>query len=433
MRNPHDVLLGLPGMRCSASDLDVLLADLAHQHHTPGAQFALYDGGDTTVVHTGVERHGCPAEMSRESKVPVGSITKAATATVAMMLVGDGDLELDEPVGVVLGSGPLADTVTLRNLLTHTSGLPSDPGADASTWARELATAEPVCAPGALFSYSSLGYAVVGALIEAATGMSWRDAVEAILCRPAGIEPAFVGDPLGVAGHVTSASSVRVVDQLLPPLLAPAGGLALSAADLVAFGRLHLGKPELLDVVTASQMHTRAAGAEPFGLADGWALGLSVFDGDDGVEWLGHDGTADGTSCHLRIDQAGDCVLALTTNSASGADLWRSLVGELRSLGFPLAHPGSRVGRGDPVSLPAEYTGTYRNGGIEYVVALDPHGVPCLTVDGEVFPELLVDRDGVCSVREPATGRQADCGRFLLDPRGVPSALQVGGRVARRD
>lgn len=432
MRNLHDVLRGLPGMRCSTSDLSAVLADLVHRHHTPGAQFALYDGGDTTLVHTGVERYGYPAEMSNSSKVPVGSVTKACTATVAMILVGDGDLELDEPVSAVLGPVPHTDTLTLRRLLTHTSGLPSDPGADATTCARELAAVEPVCAPGAMFSYSNLGYAVVGAMIEAVTGMSWRDAVDTILCHPAGIEPAFVDEPLDVAGHVVSGSSVRVVEQILPPLLAPAGGLALSAADLVAFGRLHLGKPGLLDVVTASQMHTRTAGVEPFGIADGWALGLSVFDGDDGVEWLGHDGTADGTSCHLRIDQAGDRVLALTTNASRGADLWRSLVGELRSLGFPLAHPDSRVGRGDPVPMPPEYAGTYRNGGIEYVVAPDPHGVPCLTVDGEVFPELLVDRDGVCSVREPATGRQADCGRFLRDPHGVPAAFQVGGRVAWR-
>lgn len=432
MKHPHDTLFALPGIRCAEADLVAMVADLAQQHHVPGAQCALYAGGDVTSAHTGVQRHGRPAAMSGSAKVPIGSITKACTATVAMILVGDGDLELDEPAGAVLGTGSPADAVTLRQLLSHTSGLPSDPAADATTWSRALTGIEPVCAPGSRFSYSNVGYAVVGRMIETATGMSWRDAVDAILCLPAGIEPAFVGDPLGVAGHAASASSVRVVEQVLPPLLAPAGGLALSALDLVAFGRLHLGKPELLDVVTAGQMHGRVAGVDPFGLADGWALGLSVFDGDQGAEWLGHDGTADGTSCHLRIDQAGDCVLAVTTNAATGVDLWRSLVRELRLLGFPLPEPGFRNGRGASVPMPQGCAGTFRNGDIEYVVAADAHGVPCLTVDGDTFPELLVDADGVFSVREPATGRQADCGRFLLDRHGTVTALEVGGRVARR-
>ncbi|HKN99447.1 MAG TPA: serine hydrolase domain-containing protein [Pseudonocardiaceae bacterium] len=427
MRSPHDVLVR---MSCSAADLGARLAELANRHHVPGAQFAWYDGDDTIVVHTGVERHGRPVAMDASSKVPIGSITKACTATVAMMLVADGDLELDEPVSAVLGPVAHGDTLTLRHLLCHTSGLPSDPAADATTCSRELAKVAPVCAPGAMFSYSNFGYAVVGAMIEAATGMSWREAVDAVLCQPVGIEPAFVDEPLDVAGHVVSASSVRVVDQVLPPLLAPAGALALSAADLVTFGRLHLAEPEPLDATT--QMYTRVAGVQPFGIADGWTLGLSMFDSDKGVEWLGHDGAADGTSCHLRIDQAGGGVLALTTNATTGMDLWRSLVEELRSLGVPLARPRARLCRGDPVPLPPEYTGTYRNGDTEYVVAPDIHGVPCVTVDGEVFPELLVDSDGVFSVREPVSGQQADCGRFLLDPYGAVTALEAGGRVARR-
>lgn len=429
MGNTHDVLVGTPW---TAADLGVQLADLARRHHVPGAQFALYDGGDTIVVQTGVERHGHPVAMGSSAKVPIGSVTKAYTAAVAMILVADGDLELDEPVGAVLGPVPHGDTMTLRHLLSHTSGLPSDPPAGATTCARALAELEPVGAPGAMFSYSNLGYAVVGAMIEAATGMSWRDAVDGILCRPSGIEPAFVDEPLEVGGHVVSTSAVRDVVQVLPPLLAPAGALALSAADLVALGRLHVDEPGLVDPVTASQMYGRVAGARPFGIADGWVLGLSVFDSDEGVEWLGHDGAADGTSCHLRIDQSGGRVLALTTNATSGLDLWRSLVAELRSLGLPLARPQARLGRGDPVPLPPEYTGTYRNGDTEYVVAPDARGVPCLTVDGEVFPELIVDSDGVFSVREPTSGEQADCGRFLLDPRGAVTALEAGGRVARR-
>ncbi|MGW7535472.1 serine hydrolase domain-containing protein [Amycolatopsis sp. NPDC054798] len=408
----------------SADRLAALLPRLAVRHRVPGAQVVVWSGGESVMVQTGVASRGRP--MRESSRVPIGSITKVATATLAMMLVSDGDLELDQPVGEILGDLGLPAALTLRRLLSHTSGLPSDPADSAGSCRKEVRSAEFVCAPGTAFSYSNLGYALVGLLIEEVTGMGWREAAESILLRPLEIEPVYVDSPGVATGHARDGE--RPLEQVLPPMLDPAGALALSARDLVALGRVHLGKPGLLDVVTASDLHRPVPCAQPFGLADGWGLGLACY-GDEEFRWLGHDGTADGTSCHLRIDQAGACVLALTANGAGGTDLWHDLVEELPELGLPPHRP--RTADSGPIPMPDGDFGTYRNGAIGYTVRPDAQGGACLDVDGDVFPELTRYADDTFTVRDPATGRATPCGRFRGEP-GAATAVEIGGRLARR-
>ncbi|MFB9927718.1 serine hydrolase domain-containing protein [Amycolatopsis halotolerans] len=413
----------MPGVGC-ADRLAAVLPRLAVRHRVPGAQVAVWAGGETAVVQTGVASRGRP--MRESSRVPIGSITKVATATLAMVLVSDGDLELDQPVGEILGDPGLPGSLTLRGLLSHTTGLPSDPADAAGSCRKEVRAAEFVCEPGTAFSYSNLGYALVGELIEDVTGMGWRQAVESILLRPLEIAPVYVDSPGIATGHARDGE--RPLAQVLPPMLDPAGALALSARDLVALGRVHLGKPGLLDVVTASDLHRPVPGAEPFGLADGWGLGLACF-GDEESRWLGHDGTADGTSCHLRIDQAGACVLALTANGAGGTDLWHDLVAELPEFGLPPQRV--QVAESCPVPLPDGDYGSFRNGAIGYTIRPDALGGACLDVDGDVFPELTRYADGTFTVRDPATGRATPCGRFRGEP-GAATAVEIGGRLARR-
>ncbi len=417
--------------RVTAQQLHAVLGRAARRHRVPGAQLAVLRDGERVVVQTGVEDQDRGTPMTEDSAVPTGSVTKVATATVVMALVADDDLELDQPVADVLGVAGLSGALTPRRLLSHTSGLPSDPADPTAGCLREVREAVPVCPPGSAFSYSNLGYALVGAVIEAVTGMTWREAVEAIVLRPSKIEPVYAGSARGVSGHGRAAgpAGARPVEQVLPPMLEPAGALALSARDLVELGRIHLGKPGLLDVVTAADMHRLVPEADPFGLADGWGLGIAHFGTGDDV-WLGHDGTADGTSCHLRIDQAGACVVAFTANGAAGTDMWHEVAGDLRELGFDL--PEQRFGKpgAQPVPVPDGDFGTYRNGAIDYTVRADGAGA-ALVVDGEVYPGLVLHDDGSFTVRDPATGRATPCGRFRGAP-GASTAVEIGGRLARR-
>ena len=422
-------------------------SELLTRHRVLGGQLVVCRGGRTTSVHGGQRRSGQP--MTERTPVPVGSVTKVGTAVVALTLVADGDVGLDDPLGdhlPELRAGALAEQVTLRQVLSHTSGLPGSLGeldAAATSVRRYVAEcarhATPVCPPGSGFSYSNVGYALVGRLIEVVTGQSWAEAVDAVLLRPLGVRPAFLADPDPTgevaSGHTATADGrFREVAQTTPVALAAAGGLALSASDLAAVGcaLLDSGAPgavDLLDPAALAELHRAVPNAEPFGLADGWALGLAVF--GDG-RWTGHDGTADGTSCHLRLDRHSGDVVALTTNCASGAELWEELIEVLAKLGIPVPSYALPVST-TAITPPEDCFGDYVNGPVEYSVAARADGQPYVAVGGEVYPELTVDERWAFSVRDPRSGRRLPGGRFLRDPRtGRINGLLSGGRLARR-
>ncbi|GAA3887079.1 serine hydrolase domain-containing protein [Saccharothrix violaceirubra] len=409
------------------------LSALAHDHRVPGAQLAVSHAGETW--HREVN-------LTPGAAVPIGSITKTCTATVAMALVSDGDLELDAPLGDHLPEAP--DALTLRHLLSHTGGLPSDQEDVRATslrrYVREtVRSLDPLHRPGAGFSYSNIGYVLVGHLIEIATGMTWWEAMEEVLLRPLGLRAHFtVGrdtDRSIASGHAVNAATGRVVPvrQSLAVVDAPAGALAASASDLVAFGRMLAGgEPHLVSASDLALMRTPVDDAEPFGMADGWGLGLALYE-RDGSTWVGHDGTADGTSCHLRIDPESGTVVALTTTGSTGFALWRDLVGDLSDAGLPVADYDPLRGMALPIPPPRDCAGHFRNGDTEYRVRPAGEEVLELTVDGEPFADLSLFDNLVFAMRDSDTGDTSQTGRFLRDPRGGGIEwIQIGGRLARR-
>ena len=427
------------------------LPALARKHRVPGAQLAIHHGGQTAAGDLGELEFGTGRRVTRDAAFPIGSITKCFTATVAMILVADGDVDPDLPIGdYVPGLGHLGGMINLRQLLSHTSGLADISGMeDLSTatlrrFVVDHAHRESlVLRPGTGFSYSNPGYALVGLLIEAVTGMTWAEAVESILLRPLDIKPAFVGLPRTTSparpvatGHSVnvSAGRTRPVRQSMAPAIAPAGALAVSAADLVKLGMVHVGTglPALLPAAEAAQMRQPVACADPFGLADGWGLGFAVYRHESG-KWIGHDGNADGTSCYLRIDPAHGWAIALTTNANTGAGLWRDILAELARAGIPVGPSHSAAPRGPRTGPPAGCAGWYANGDAEYVVTAGPGGSVQLSVDGENFVPLTFHESLTFSVRDPSSGQQVLGGRFMREPAtGRIHGIQVGGRLARR-
>ncbi|TWP53630.1 beta-lactamase family protein [Lentzea tibetensis] len=431
----------MPG--AETAHLGKVFADLVRRHGVPAAQLAIQMDGRAVDVTAG--------GVTPDAKFPVGSITKAFTASLAMLLVADGDLDVDDWIGAYLPelgteSDSLGGRLTLRQILSHTSGLPSssDERSDVVSSPREylrdcrqLTLVQP---PGSGFTYSNVGYVFIGRIVEEITGMSWRDAIEALLLKPLGIVPSFIvppdpRNPLDsfVSGHAVNETTGRAlaVAQTMRAVEAPCGALALSAKDLVTFGRAHLTGSAPLDPRAFQDMRRPVSGSEPFGLADGWGLGLAVFRGAD-ADWAGHDGNADGTSCRLRIDPAHDRVVALTTNANTGSALWDELVDELRAVDIPVGdYAAPELGARIPV--PGTLFGSYSNGDMEYVVDGPDGATATLVVNGERYQELMLHEGWLFSVREPASGRRILGGRFLGDSStGQASGIQSGGRVAGR-
>ncbi|MFD8543016.1 serine hydrolase domain-containing protein [Streptomyces sp. NPDC059649] len=421
------------------------LDTLARTHQVPGVQLAVRTGGMTYAVHTGVADVSTGEPMGGGTAVPLGSVTKVYTAAVVMLLVADGDVSLTDPVGSYVPELARLPRMTVRQLLSHTAGLPTGPDSDdaaALTPARYLAghATDLVCPPGSGFSYSNAGYVAAGRLIEAVTGMSWQEAVRAFLLHPLGTSPAFLTDPAPAGpvarGHSANALTgrVRAVQQTLAPVEAPAGALQASALDLVALGRALTGDGPrtVLTAKDAEEMRRPVPGAHPGVLADAWGLGLALFQ-DSGRQWCGHDGNAQGTSCYLRAEPDSGDIVAFTSNANSGTALWHELADDLARIAGVSLPPAPAPRDGAPVPALPQCAGTYRNGTVDYRVTADEQGSLTLSVNGDSPAPLVCHPDLSCDLVDPATGRRLPGGRFLRDPdTGAIDRLQITGRTARR-
>ncbi|MFE6775106.1 serine hydrolase domain-containing protein [Streptomyces sp. NPDC057702] len=427
--------------------LTELLTNLAHAYRVPGAQLAVHVDSVTHSAYTGHVNVATGEPFTAETAVPIGSVTKTYTATALMILVAEGDLGLDDPVADHVPELRRAPRFTVRQLLGHTAGLPTGPDSDeaaALSTARYLsahcAAGDAVGTPGAGFSYSNAGYVAAGRAVEAVTGMSWEQAVRAMVVEPLGAIPAFVGDrsprrPVA-GGHSVHPSTGRAlpVRQTLAPVEAPAGAVLASALDLLALGRAVAGHgpASVLASDAAEEMRRPVAGADPGVLADGWGAGLALF-GEGTALWCGHDGNAQGTSCHLRVEPELGAVVAFTSNGGNGTELWHALADGLADLTGLRVPTAARVPeRGGPVVLP-QCAGTYRNGALEYRVTADAEGALALSVGGDTPAPLVCYPDFSCDLVDPASGRRLPGGRFLRDARsGAVDRVQISGRTARR-
>jgi CubicO group peptidase (beta-lactamase class C family) len=439
--------------RADPDRLSATLSGLARKHRIPGAQVAVHYRGETIAAEAGKLEYGSRCPVSSDAAFPIGSITKSFTATTAMILVADGDLELDAPLNEHLPelgnhSDDFVTPLTLRHLLSHTSGLTDGPDEIAAASLQRYVLdycrkPELVLPPGTGFSYSNIGYVLAGHLIEVITGMSWWEAVESIVLRPLGIEPTFIVAPEPgrserpiATGHSVNAmvGRTRPVEQSLALAEAPAGALAVSAVDLVALGLTQVDgrTPSLLPTSYAEQMREAVPAAEPFGLADGWGLGLAMFRSGS-TEWVGHDGNADGTACYLRVDPEEGCVVAFTSNANLGVDLWQELVTELNRMGLPIKNYSAADALGPATLPPPGCVGKYWNGDIEYAVTAQKNGTHHLAIDDEAVARLEFHEGLIFTQHDPNSGQFVQVGRFLRNPiTGDLDLIQIAGRLGRR-
>jgi CubicO group peptidase (beta-lactamase class C family) len=416
------------------------LTEFLRRHRVPGAQLAVHHDGRTLAAHAGEVTAGSGQPVAADTAFPLGSLTKPFTAALVLALAGDGDLDLDRSLAAQLPELPGAtdSRVTARQLLTHTSGLVSVPEDEERP--DELGGAESlVHPPGEVFSYSNAGYFLAGRIAATITRMTWAEAVDAIVLRPLDIAPAFVAGVHSVGrstatGHAAAGpdSPPRPVpEQSLAPYEIPAGALALSALDLVRFGRSRIAVSE--GSTGEFRDHLGAARVEPFGMADGWGLGWAAYQRGD-RRWSGHDGSVDGTSCHLRVEPGSGTVVALTANADGGRAVWQDVLALLRAAGIEVGdYPFRTLPGASPAAPPPGCAGRYANGGAGITVDTGDDGRLRVSTQGVPVSVVTCYDAHRFTVGGLASGGVAYVGRFLLEPRrGAVELIQVGGRTARK-
>jgi CubicO group peptidase (beta-lactamase class C family) len=162
-----------------AVDLESFIPDYMGQQNIPGVAIGLIQGGE--VVWT--EGFGVANELTRQPITPdsvfeVASNSKVVTAYIALRLVDQGLLSLDEPLNAYLTEPWLPpseyrDAITLRHVLSHSSGLGNSP-----------TSRENLFAPGRGYSYAGVGFSYLQAVIEQVTGQSIEEIAQEMVFEP---------------------------------------------------------------------------------------------------------------------------------------------------------------------------------------------------------------------------------------------------------
>jgi CubicO group peptidase (beta-lactamase class C family) len=329
-------------------DLQKLLDEAAVRHRAPGAAIAVGVGDELAEAATGVLNVETGVAATTDSVFQIGSVTKVWTAALVMQLVGEGLVDLDAPVRRYLPEFGLVDpvaaeTVTVRQLLSHTGGFVGDifddtgRGDDAIGRLLELmhTAATQVSPPGALYSYSNASFCALGALVARLRGGTWESVLRERLLDPLGCTHValFAEEAIlfrASAGHWAEPDVPRRVFARwqLPRSNGPAGSSPCAAPrELVRFGRMLLADGLAEDGTRVLPAGTFAAMREAqvtlpttggrFTARCG--LALNQYDWDDRLAVVGHDGDVLGQSATWRIVPDRDVVVAVTVNGGNTA------------------------------------------------------------------------------------------------------------------
>ena len=338
-------------MEETAAHWQARLTELAAAARIPGASLGIWAGGREVLAACGVLNAATGVSVTPGALFQIGSITKVWTASMIMQLITEGRLSLDSAVaqimpGLRLTTSDVGAEVSIRHLLTHTSGIDGDIFTDTGRGAgcleryvAGLARATLTHPVGRAYSYCNSGFVLLGRIIEVLDGRVWDASLRERLIRPLKLAQTVTLPEEAIlhraaVGHQAD-SGAPVSVWSLPRSLGPAGLITASARDVLAFARLHLeggtlpGGRRLLSQESVPAMRRRQFGI-PADAARGAAVGLAwrLYPAG-GRLIIGHDGGTVGQSAYLRIDPQAQLITCLLTNSPAAGALYQQLFSEI--------------------------------------------------------------------------------------------------------
>ncbi|MFJ9517944.1 serine hydrolase domain-containing protein [Kitasatospora sp. NPDC101801] len=305
----------------------------------PGMTVTAREGQRSWSAAVGVADLRTGQPRSARERFRIGSVTKTFVATVLLQLQGEGRLDLDDPVekwlpGVVHGNGNDGAAITVRQLLSHTSGVYSydeDP-----ELARLLFTAEflthrydtyparelvrvamshpPVFVPGAKRAYSNTNFILAGLVIGKVTGHSYAEEIERRIIRPLGLTgtslPGTASDlprPHARGYSTLYGGSTDLVDttELNPSWGGAAGEMISTTDDLTRF----------LAALLRGRLLPEAQLTEMLGTPTGYGLGIGHATLSCGITVWGHEGSIHGFSTVALATRDGHHAVAFSSNA----------------------------------------------------------------------------------------------------------------------
>jgi len=338
----------LLSLSCRAAELDLQsdLITILNEEGLAGAAWSLVgQNGEVSLGAIGMRDNRLQTEFTIDTRFHVGSLTKSLLAIGVLRLATEGTVELDAPASRYLRNiffdNPWdADShVTVRHLLDHTSGLD-----DARLWQIFSERAKPEAAliaafpdrearlrirsrPGARFSYSNMGYTLVGMIIESVVGDRYETYLDEQILAPLAMNESTFEytaqqgesvDPMLAWGHVDDGSRYAAN----PMFLRPAGQFTSTAGDLARFAQFLLNNGVIGDHQFIDKKLMRSRGqpsgteAANSGLVAGYALGMARRD-RHGVIAFCHGGNIVGFVAMLCVFPEENKAFAYSVNTDS--------------------------------------------------------------------------------------------------------------------
>lgn len=445
------------------ADLEDHVTEFCAEEALPGISVAVAIGDRKLAAAAGVLNVDTGVRANTESIFQIGSVTKVLTASLVMRLVDRALIFLDQPVheiieGFQLKDKSVSDRITIKHLLTHSSGIPGDFFYDDSNAfghhikriADRCSELDFVHEPGAHFSYSNTAFAVAGRVAETTLGIPWQQAIQEEIYEPLGMSSAtaYPRDAIrfrAAMGHFpaeSGADSWALAPQNWLTLgMAPAGTtLMMTPSQLLTFAGAHLPDSAASDWLSPElvmQMQTQQLALPkhaPFN-ATGWGIGWSLSNAS-GRDVIGHDGATLGQETMLRVVPGTGAMIAIMTNCANHPALQRFYDSVALLFGDRPVEPV------EPAELPGnvdlhKYVGRYRTVGSESVVATDGDRLTVRVKWELPLPDqelLLSPVDAECFVAHSRTGERQFNVHFLdRQDDGAPTLLFSGLRLSKRE
>jgi CubicO group peptidase (beta-lactamase class C family) len=382
-------------MERALPQLEESLAPARERWGVPGLAVGVLEDGDVVTAADGLCELGSPEPVSPETVFRIASITKPFVATLAMSLVQDGLLSLDERP-----PGSTAEA-TVRQLLSNQGGLapewpvPFDGSDESDEAIFRLLEGEPErlpVGPGELFSYCNAGFWLVAAGIQRTLGITFEEAMHERVLEPLGLtSTSFVSRGAAAQGHnqvEPGADEHAPLEYVYPRARRASGGLWSSVGDLLRFAEHHLGGPGPLTAESVAEMQRPLIASHGFDYGLGWFL--SERRGRLTVE---HGGSAAGYQSLLLLVPGEGVAVAALSNSSRGALAIRDVLAELG-----LAEEESTFV--EPGDL-SEFAGRYRGQKLELTVEPEEDGlvvgvaeIDPFKPDRQVYPAMVARRVG---------------------------------------
>lgn len=447
--------------------------ELATELDVPGVAVGIIHDGNEQYAFSGVTSVKNPLTVDDTTLFQFGSTGKTYTATAMMRLMERGEVDLDAPVRTYLPDFRLQDEdvareVTVLNLFNHTAGWEGDlsdntgDGDDAlARYVALMKDIKQVTPLNATVSYNNASLSVAGHIIEKLTGKTYEAAMRELVLDPLGLDDTliFMTEIMMrrfAVGHVQEDDGeIHLAPSwAIPRGNAPAGGWSATAADQIAWARLHLGDgtaPDGTRFLSAESIkRMQQPTAEMAGSALGDAVGISWLLRDvDGVRVVAHGGTTIGQhSEFLMVPERNFGLISMTNCGPNGPkfnDQLRVWAFE-QYLGVIEREPEAIELSDDEL---AKYAGTYEtiivlvdveptDGQLVARIKIKPEMRQTLIDAGQDpdepqpdFPLGLLARDDDKYIITDGAGKGMK-GYFTRDGDGRVDGVHLGGRLATR-